>query len=240
MKLNFSMIAADTSRTRAYLTELKRKDLLPKSILFLIKKNSNYVPGKVSESSSQKKTAEKEWPESNFSLDFNLLEFANENSIKYTVVNSTNINDDIVIQKTKEISNNLILYSGYGGGILRENILKTQKYFLHIHGGYLPFFKGSTTNYYSILEKNYVGASAIILSKNIDCGPVIYREKFKVPNNKNEIDHCLDSAFRSRVLIKSLRIIESKGLQNTLNFYSGGSTYFIIHPVLKHIAIMSK
>ena len=44
--------------------------------------------------------------------------------------------------------------------ILRK-ILSLEKYYLHIHGGPLPQYRGSTTKYYSLLKSNTVGASAI-------------------------------------------------------------------------------
>ena len=48
--------------------------------------------------------------------------------------------------------------------LLKEKILDTGKKFLHIHGGYLPDYKGSTTNYYSLINENTIGASAIFLT----------------------------------------------------------------------------
>ena len=42
--------------------------------------------------------------------------------------------------------------------------LNIEKKFLHVHGGYLPDYKGSTTNYYSLINENTIGASAIFLT----------------------------------------------------------------------------
>ena len=50
--------------------------------------------------------------------------------------------------------------------------------FLHIHGGYVPAFKGSTTNYYSLLAEGQLGASAIFLTEDLDSGPKLHRQKF--------------------------------------------------------------
>ena len=65
------------------------------------------------------------------------------------------INDEINVQKINFLSQNLIIYSIWWSN-QRESILSTSKKFLHIHG-YLPRYKGSTTNFYSIIEKNIFG-----------------------------------------------------------------------------------
>ena len=59
-------------------------------------------------------------------------------------------------RKLKEAGPEIIIYSGYGGVILKEKVLSQGKKFLHVHGGFLPQYKGSTTNYYSILNEGYI------------------------------------------------------------------------------------
>ena len=61
----------------------------------------------------------------------------------------------------EQLNCEVIIYSGYGGGIIGKRLLGIDKKFLHVHGGYLPDYPGSTTNYFSILKEDKVGASAI-------------------------------------------------------------------------------
>jgi len=123
--------------------------------------------------------------------------------------------------------------------ILRDEILLTEKKFLHIHGGYLPNYKGSTTNYFSLINENILGASSIFLTKDIDCGPIILRKKFPPPLERDSIDHTYDSQVRAEVLIKTLKNYNSCGkFQFELKTNIGGETFYIIHPVLKHLAII--
>ena len=110
-----------------------------------------------------------------------------------------------------------------------------------MHGGYLPDFKGSTNNYYSLLAEGTIGASAIFLTPEIDGGPVIRRRRFAPPAQRTRIDHIYDSAARARVLVDTLEAWRIHGdwvfeLPNN----SLGDTYYIIHPVLKHLAILAK
>ena len=62
------------------------------------------------------------------------------------------MNDRETIEVIKNTDEQTLIYSGYGGTLLRAEVLGTGKKFLHIHGGYIPDYKGSTTNYYSVLK----------------------------------------------------------------------------------------
>jgi methionyl-tRNA formyltransferase len=110
-----------------------------------------------------------------------------------------------------------------------------------VHGGYLPDYKGSTTNYYSLIVENTLGASAIFLSEEIDSGPVLLRREFPPPANRQAIDHIYDSGARAKVLVETLKnYMKCGGWEFELPANIGGETYYIIHPVLKHIAILDK
>ena len=49
---------------------------------------------------------------------------------------------------------------------------------MHVHSGKLPEYRGSTTLYYSLLEKNKVAASAIMINEGIDTGDIVYFKEF--------------------------------------------------------------
>ena len=122
--------------------------------------------------------------------------------------------------------------------MLRKSLIDCGKKFLHVHGGYLPDFKGSTTNYYSLLVDRSVGASSIFLSADIDSGPILHRSKFSAPPSCMELDHIYDSAARAKVLVETLRDYQKNSKFCSLELDSEGKLYYIIHPVLKHIAIL--
>ena len=88
--------------------------------------------------------------------------------IDFQVINSYSINEENVISLLKNSNLKFFIYSGYGGIILRKEVLNIGVKFIHVHGGYLPNYKGSTCNYYSIIEQNYVGAASIIMNEKID------------------------------------------------------------------------
>ena len=139
------------------------------------------------------------------------------------------------------LSEDTIIYSGYGGVIVKPSVLNLGKNFLHIHGGYLPDYKGSTTNYYSFLEVNKCGASAIFLEPEIDCGPVLKRKWFKAPDNLEDLDYFYDSALRADVLLDVIKEYNTTGEWNfELKDNKGGETFYIIHPFLKHVSLCKK
>ena len=113
---------------------------------------------------------EKTQRDDGLSLSNRLEVLFQEQSIPYQVLPSSDINSPEVVSVLKGSSESVFIYSGFGGAILRDDVLDLGKKFLHVHGGYLPNFKGSTTNYFSLLGERRVGASAIFLTKEIDGG----------------------------------------------------------------------
>ena len=169
---DIGMIAADTSRTYIYLKALIENDILPNHVIVLVNDESRLKPGQANSSSKEK-----------------LIETLKESRIPFSVSNYSNINSKEFISLIKHRQEDVFIYSGFGGVLLRSEVLNAGKSFLHVHGGFLPDYKGSTTNYYSILNENTVGASSIFLTKDIDCGPVIQRKKYPIPAYTSTIDH---------------------------------------------------
>ncbi len=246
MSNNFGLIAANTSRTRAYLAALERHELLPCWVLLLDDGSLESTAGQSSESVmrpglSGLVSAQGCWSEIDFDPAAPLIPMLERLNLSFKVVASRDINDPTVIQEISQCEPSVLIYSGYGGALLRKEALTSGKRFLHVHGGFLPEFKGSTTNYYSLLSDNTLGASAIFLTADIDCGPILARQAFPPPKDLKLIDHIYDSAARARVLVDTLSAFNQSGdWKVELPENIGGDTYYIIHPVLKHIAILGK
>ena len=215
------MVAADTTRTKYYIQELVKNELLPNYVLILLN-DSGLLPGQKEAQSENELVG--------------LVEGLN---VQYDTVYNSDINSNEIVELIEDRKEKVFIFSGYGGALLKESILNTGKRFLHVHGGYLPDYKGSTTNYYSLIDENTIGASSIFLTKEIDCGPVLLRKKFLPPKDRAEIDHIYDSKARSEVLIETLKkYVKSGYWEFELENNKGGETFYIIHPVLKHLAIL--
>jgi methionyl-tRNA formyltransferase len=246
MPLNdIALIAASTTRSTAYLQALVRNNVLPGYVI-LLEDSSEQLPGQLAATESI--TAEVLpdagidcWSESAFDPNTSVQAILNQHNVPYEISPSKDINDPAVVNLIAARSETVFIYSGFGGVLLRQPLLSCGKRFLHVHGGYLPAYKGSTTNYYSLLGDGCMGASAIFLSAEIDCGPILIRKNFPIPAVRTKIDHVYDSAARAKVLVETLKRYEAnKKWEFELQNNEGGETYFVIHPVLKHIAILAK
>jgi len=246
LRLNdVAMVAADTSRTRAYLQALVRNDLFPNYVLLLEHDSDSLLPGQLGNSKllslEVSDDADDCWSEAHFNPTQPIKPLLGQHGISYGVSPSKDINDPSVASLIRQRPETVFIYSGFGGVLLRKDVLATGKRFLHVHGGYLPAFKGSTTNYFSLLAENTMGASSIFLSDEIDSGPVLVRRKFPPPVDRQGIDHVYDSAARAKVLVQTLQhYLKCGDWEFELPSNDGGETYYIIHPVLKHIAILDK
>lgn len=219
---DIGMVAAETERTLAYLRELEQCDLLPNYILILENRQRELRPGQV-----RKK----------YRVDIeNILRKA---KVEYEISPSDDINSDLVINMLLKRPENIFIFSGFGGVLLKDGILSIGKKFLHVHGGFIPDYKGSTANYFSLLLENSIGASAIFLTRELDSGPILWREKFAPPKDRSQMDHGWDCKVRSIVLAKVLRSYKKLGyFVSEPSSLEEGETFFIIHPVLKHLAIL--
>ena len=242
MQLDIGMVAADTTRTRAYLHALIRHRLLPSYVLVLENPDSLLLPGQLAKTTNLPdcSNADNDWSEADFDAGIPLRQLLDSAAIEYEAAPSRDINDPAVVALIARRPELVMIYSGYGGVLLKANVLASGKRFLHVHGGYLPPYKGSTTNYYSLLAENTMGASAIFLTEQIDSGPILLRRTFAAPTDRTGIDHVFDSAARAKVLVEVLQSYSLAGDWGVSLENRGGDTYYVIHPVLKHIAIMAR
>ena len=76
------------------------------------------------------------------------------------------------------------------------------------------------------------------MDKNLDTGDIIHQKYFQKPSHQY-LDEVYDSYIRSETLIELLTTKEIPFYNLKKQDTSSGETYFIIHPTLKHIAILS-
>lgn len=222
-------ILAMTTRSKAYVCEMIKQQILPSFFLVMAQKE---------EFTMEK---EKERDENTyFESAKTMQQLLDKSKVPYEVVETKDINGELMYQKIKELNQNYLIYSGYGGAILKPFLFQMGKKFLHVHAGVLPKYRGSTTAYYSLLEKNKIGATAIFLEKEIDAGKIVTSEVFPPPEDRTTIDYYYEPYVRARVLAKALKLYVEAGEFPETSQAEGAETYYIIHPVLKHIATMMK
>ncbi|MBT4891262.1 MAG: hypothetical protein HON65_17095 [Rhodospirillales bacterium] len=224
---NVVLLGADNNRTRAYLSMLHRDGIAPSSLLLL----SNNGP-----SSPQKKISTEL-----FDNVTPAVEIALSAGITVIELKVDTINDDIVKSTLNNLDQEIVIFSGYGGAIINDSLFSTGKQFLHIHPGKLPEFPGSTTIYYSLLAENKIWASAILMTKEIDGGPVVGVRCFDPPKDRKQIDMIYDPYIRASLLCDVMADYAEDGkFEKEIQSQNIEDHYFIIHPVLKHAAILSQ
>ena len=176
-----------------------------------------------------------------FDLNFNLEHFIAKNNVKLHKINSSDINSIHVKDSIASSKCDHLIFTG--GGIVKKELLSTGKSFIHIHPGVLPEFRGSTCFYYSLLSDNTIGSSAIFLNEEIDSGKVITESQFNINYNiKSDqimfMDYILDPFIRAYTLKKVLSLyVAEKKLKGINQKPTHRPAYYIMHPVLRHIAI---
>lgn len=228
----FALVASDTARTKAYLQAMIREDMLPGICIVY------------SDDIKKMQLAEEQYQESNlnekyFDIAIPILYSLHSAGIPYLLIDNKDINSEQMLDALKGLKQQYLIYSGYGGYILKSHLFQINKKYVHVHAGILPQYRGSTTVYYSFLQEKVFGATAIFLSEGIDEGEIITQETFSVPMESVDIDYIYEPYMRSRVLIKVMKqYFETGRLICQEQQKDGAETYFIIHPVLKHLALL--
>jgi len=240
--MQFSMLLVNNNRSKAYLQNLIKNNFIPDKIILLNDSNITLVEHTENDKIISKNTNQKFIRKSkdlNISFDEkeHILKTIKNNNIEYVIVNNIDVNSIDVINEIAKIKNKYIIYSGPGGTILKKDILSQGKKFIHVHPGWLPKYRGSTTLYYSLLAESKIGASVIIFEEEIDKGPILYRKEYKIFEKNIDFDYVLDPLIRAKTLIecfknnKNLNYIKQEDNEENTTFY-------IIHPLLKHLSIL--
>lgn len=229
------MIAGDTSRSRCYLQAMCAKKIYPKTVIILPSQQTK--PGQINARTAEIESVRCSWGE--FDPSVPIEKTAALHALDYVHAPTGDINSVEICDFLSRLTAQVCIYSGFGGILLKKDILACGKQFLHIHGGWLPDYKGSTTNHYSALEAGFCAASSIFLTKDIDAGKILIRKKFPVPDDPQLLDHVYDGLFRTEVLLETLECYvrdgrwPDSGVKNKPTRH-----YYIMHPVLRHVLIL--
>ena len=142
----------------------------------------------------------------------------------------------------KNSSPKLIIYSGYAGQLVGPSVLGLGVPVLHMHPGWLPDYRGSTTVYYSLLIERACAVSAILLDRTIDTGPILARKRYPAPPLGLDVDYLYDTAIRADLLVQVVgETLRSGALpaRSSQGAAEEGLPFYEIHPVLKHLALLS-
>ena len=241
----FSMLLVNNNRSKAYLQNLIKNGHRPDRVVVLNTQGIVLPEHTENDRTMSSQTTQKlirHCPEAGISFDEkeHISRTLEEQHITHVIIDTIDVNSPEVIRAVAARPGSYIVYSGPGGVILRKEILAQDKYFLHVHPGWLPSYRGSTVMYYAILAGDTPACSVIVLSEEIDNGPVFYRRIFNAGPN-TDMDYLFDPSMRTAALVDFFNQNREKSPVpiQLANEESDNRLFYIIHPVLKHLSILS-
>lgn len=233
--MNCSILLTDNHRSKAYLQNLVRIGKAPVHAILL--------QGSKTNSESKIVTPQLLGIESlgiSFDVNESVTATLANNGIPYSGFDTMDPNRDDVVEEVAKTPADYIVFSGPGGCILRKKILTQGKQFIHIHPGWLPTYRGSTTVYYSMLTDCSLACSTIILAPKIDCGPILYRRRFEILDPDVDLDYVLDPCLRTATLLDFMMDSDTYLTNPVDQSLETGHTFYITHPIVKHFAILHR
>lgn len=229
------MLAGNTLRTRSYLQQLSNIPNICVEGLFYGFETSECIIPALDNISKQYFISE-----NIFIPDFSEapVKTFERNNWKYAYLSDRDVNSENVINAIRKHDVDIIVFSGYGGQILKKEHFFSETPYLHMHPGELPIERGSTTIYYSILNQRKCSVTAFYMTADIDSGNHILIKHYNHPPKGMNMDQYFDNVIRSdcfKGAIEKICLGSIKPLNNQLK----SEEYYIIHPILKHIAILS-
>lgn len=229
------ILCARTARSVAYLQALDNAGIVPDGVLVYGKKSSNVQSNRNLQMQSLNGVF---CPDLSQTIDDCLARLG----WPHQLCDAESLDSQELTASLASMSANLVVYSGYGGQLVPATLLR-QYPMLHIHSGWLPQYRGSTTLYYQLIEQRQCAASALLLDENIDTGPVLARKTYAMPPAGLDVDYLYDNAIRADLLVSVLANWRAAphALHDDACDFSQQQLppYFIIHPLLKHLALLA-
>lgn len=220
---DFSILLHPSLRGRAFIQNMVKEQLLPSEIILMNESKESFR--------DEIKLDKYDF----FDPNIKARDTLEANNLNFTTVNSIDCNNPLVIDAVSKLKSEWLIFSG--GGILRSKFLSLGKSIVHIHPGKLPDYRGSTCFYYSMLNNQGCTCTAFLMEEGLDTGKIIYYEDFQPPKNI-DLDNIFDNWMRAVTLTKVLKMIKEDNVSLKENDNAKSNMYYIIHPVLKNIAIL--
>lgn len=220
---DFNIFLLNNARSQAYLQLLIKGGLVPAHRYLLVPPGTLFTDPEPSHDSSVFfDTKEPVWTT------------LKKHGLSFSVVENVDLNSTVVVEVAKKVPGKFTIYCG--GPILEEPILTTPSKFIHCHPGRTPDFKGSTCFYYSLLAEQKMAVTCFFMELGLDEGEIIHQQEFK-PTKGVNIDSIFDPWMRAVTLVTAIKSYVAQQTFKPTPLQGDGENYFVIHPVLKSLAI---
>ena len=151
------------------------------------------------------------------------LNIKKTNSIKKDYVKSHN--SKLMIELIKDYQLDLLVNLGTPR-ILSSEIIKAPKIgILNCHPGILPNYRGCSCVEWALYNNDSVGNTCHLMSKKIDSGPIINKQKLNIKNCKSYIDIRVKIYLKSiNLIIKAIKLIKTRDI-SIFKSKTGGKYY---------------
>jgi methionyl-tRNA formyltransferase len=230
-----TFLAGFSARAQCYAQALKRNGIEPENVIMFGDPKKD-VPKEIKIPAALRQQVSIELPD----LSETLLSTCQTSNWAYDTVSVDDVNSKSILDAVVSVKPKLIIYAATKGQILNERLLTQGFPILHMHAGWLPNYRGSTTIYYSALKDNKCGVSAFFMSPDIDTGNIVRRDKYPPPPAGLDVDFVYDGALRAETMIRALRGFSETGhVPNAEPQSEEGEIFYVIHPLLKHLSLLS-
>jgi methionyl-tRNA formyltransferase len=136
-------------------------------------------------------------------------------SLGYDIVQPASVRTDEFAEQIMSINPDLFVVTAFGR-ILPENILAIpEKGAINVHASLLPKYRGSAPIQWVIINgEKKTGVTTMLMDKGLDTGDILLKDETMIlPGDTASILHDRLAEMGAALLIKTLRRIESDGLQ---------------------------
>ena len=228
-----ALLAARTARSQAYIQTLVANGLHPDKVIIM---------GEPVTAMAKHRTGTSLWEGITLpDLGEPVIRTCERAGIDVVFSRENDVNAEGTKSCLRDAAPEIVIYSGVGGQTVAGPVLDLGPKFLHLHSGWLPEFRGSTTLYYALLDQQLPGVTALLLDRGIDTGPILVRQHYPKPCAGLDLDLTYDSAIRADLLARVMRgyLVSGALPVPEEQKQEPGRPYYVIHPVLKHVAKLS-
>ena len=224
------VLAAQTTRSLQYLRVFVDLEVQPYHIILLGPRNDEKYNNEINLKNGI----------NNSQICKKIIQLCKYLGCTFSVLSSGSVNSLEVIHLLRDLNYDYLLYSGYGGQIVGKSVLEISGKIIHIHAGYLPKYRGSTTIFYSLLKERKVGVSAFLLTEKLDEGPILLKREYEIGGEPFKLTQDFDDMMRAKLLFELIAGLKNNEVFPKPRFQQGASlSYYVIHPLLKHLSILS-
>lgn len=139
------------------------------------------------------------------------------------------INEDEIVDEILELKPDLLVC--YGSSIIRSKLLnKMRGKFINVHLGLSPYYRGSGTNVWPLInnEPEFVGATFMYINEGIDTGKIIHQIRADIM--LGDSPHSIGNRLISKMTDEYIKIIQNfDNLSDELQISTKGKLYLQKH-----------